>query len=173
MPTNIQLIAQIQSLDPSYKIDGLNNAQLGSAFKGCKIKQTELIDKIKELSPDVKVEGLDLAGLQTILESVDTEENRKALADKPPAAPPKAPAKPKSKAGRVADEKKAAAVKKETVEKAVAKKAEKFPYSIKAGKSVTSKKGVLAPGDEVKAEYLGGGQKSLDALVKSGHVDKK
>lgn len=39
------------------------------------------------------------------------------------------------------------------------------PYSIAAGKSVTCKKGILAHGDEIKAEYLGGEQKALDALV--------
>lgn len=46
------------------------------------------------------------------------------------------------------------------------------PYSIAQGKSVTSKKGILEHGDEIKAEYLGGGQKALDALVKAKVVVK-
>lgn len=38
------------------------------------------------------------------------------------------------------------------------------------GKSITSKKGILKAGDEVKAEYFAGGQKDLDALIKLGCV---
>ena len=51
-------------------------------------------------------------------------------------------------------------------------KAAPHPYSIAQGKSVTCKKGVLAHGDEIKAEHLGGGQESLDALVQSNVVIK-
>jgi len=39
------------------------------------------------------------------------------------------------------------------------------PYSIAEGRSVTSKKGVLGPGDEVRPEWLGGGQKAFDSLL--------
>ncbi len=46
------------------------------------------------------------------------------------------------------------------------------PYSIAEGKSVTCKKGILSHGDEIKADYLGGGQDALDALVKSKVVVK-
>lgn len=46
------------------------------------------------------------------------------------------------------------------------------PYSIAQGKAVTCIKGMLEHGDEIKAEYLGGGQDALDALVKSKVVVK-
>ena len=40
------------------------------------------------------------------------------------------------------------------------------------GKAITSKRGILADGDEIKAEYLAGGEESLEYLVKSGYVGK-
>ena len=45
-------------------------------------------------------------------------------------------------------------------------------YSIAKGKSITSKKGILGPSDEVKADFLIGGDATLQKLVKSGHVVK-
>lgn len=44
------------------------------------------------------------------------------------------------------------------------------PYTIAKGKSVTSKKGILGEGKEVKVEFLAGGKDSLDALVRAGFV---
>ncbi len=46
----------------------------------------------------------------------------------------------------------------------------KPPYYIADGKSVACKKGVLAEGKEIKAEYLGGGKEALKSLVKIGAV---
>jgi hypothetical protein len=48
------------------------------------------------------------------------------------------------------------------------------PFYVAPGKSLTSKKGILSgdTADEVKAEFLTGGKKALDAFVKSGHVLK-
>jgi hypothetical protein len=43
---------------------------------------------------------------------------------------------------------------------------------VASGKSITSRRGILAPGDEIKAEDLSGGKESLDKFVKSGHVVK-
>jgi hypothetical protein len=54
---------------------------------------------------------------------------------------------------------------------AEAEEAEKRPeFYIAGGKSVTCIKGSLAPGDEIKADWLGGGLDSLRSLVKSGIV---
>ena len=47
-------------------------------------------------------------------------------------------------------------------------------YVIAGGRAITSRKGILsgdAP-DEVKPEYLAGGQKAFDKFVKSGHIVK-
>ena len=44
-------------------------------------------------------------------------------------------------------------------------------YRIVEGKAVTSKRGILGPGVEVKVEYLTGGAKSLAELVAAGYVE--
>lgn len=44
------------------------------------------------------------------------------------------------------------------------------PFTVADGKAITSMRGILAEGDEVKAEYLTGGQESLEALVDAKHV---
>lgn len=49
---------------------------------------------------------------------------------------------------------------------------EPAPFTIAEGKALTSKKGILGPGDEVKPEYLPGGQDTIDKFVKSGHIVK-
>lgn len=48
-----------------------------------------------------------------------------------------------------------------------------FPYSIAPGSAITSKRGVLGPGDEVKASDLPGGRESLDQHVAAGRVIKR
>jgi hypothetical protein len=45
-------------------------------------------------------------------------------------------------------------------------------YKVAEGKALTSKKGILGPGSEVKAEDLPGGDEALQGLVKSKHVVK-
>lgn len=52
------------------------------------------------------------------------------------------------------------------------KEVKKPPYSVAPGHSVTTKRGMINENDEIKAEYLGGGKTSLEALVKAGHVVK-
>lgn len=52
--------------------------------------------------------------------------------------------------------------------------AKKPEYYVAPRKSLTSKKGILSGDteDEVRAEYLAGGDGALQAFVKSGHVRK-
>lgn len=45
-------------------------------------------------------------------------------------------------------------------------------YTVAAGHAVTCKKGTLNEGDEIKAEYLGGGEDSLTALIDNEVVIK-
>ncbi len=45
-------------------------------------------------------------------------------------------------------------------------------FHVIAGKAITTKRGILADGDEIKAEDLAGGKESLEAFVKSGYVGK-
>jgi len=66
----------------------------------------------------------------------------------------------------------AADVKAETQAKKENVEVKRPPFYIAENKSITSKKGTLNEGDEVKAEYLGGGKQSLDAHIKAGNVLK-
>ena len=67
---------------------------------------------------------------------------------------------------------KAAAKAKEEADEAKAKEGKKPPFSVASGKAITSKRGILSDGDEIKADDLAGGKEALDAFVKSGHVAK-
>jgi hypothetical protein len=46
-------------------------------------------------------------------------------------------------------------------------------FYIAAGKAITSKRGILSDGDEIKVGDLPDGLKALKTFVKSGHVVKK
>lgn len=46
------------------------------------------------------------------------------------------------------------------------------PYTVAEGKSLTTKRGILANGQEITAKDLAGGQACLDLLVKKSFVDK-
>jgi len=43
-------------------------------------------------------------------------------------------------------------------------------FHMAPGKAITSKKGILAEGDEVKAEYFNGGEATLKHFVKAGYI---
>ena len=45
-------------------------------------------------------------------------------------------------------------------------------YVIADGLSITSKRGILGPGAEIKAGWLAGGKHSFDSLLKGGHIKK-
>lgn len=120
----------------------------------------DLIKSIAELSealgkdaPDT--EGKSNAELANIASALKAEK-KKADEDTTPGAA----------ANAAADAKKDAAAEKE---KAAAKKPK---HSVAERKAVTSKRGILSDGDEIKAEYLPGGEDTLKALIKSGHVVK-
>ena len=58
-------------------------------------------------------------------------------------------------------------------QKAKATKVEKKPpFYVMKGKAITSKRGILADGDEIKAGDLAGGQEALDDFVETGHIGK-
>ena len=58
--------------------------------------------------------------------------------------------------------------------KANKKPGKKPPFYVAPRKALTSKKGILSGDteDEVKAEYLSGGESALKAFIESGHVLK-
>jgi hypothetical protein len=51
-------------------------------------------------------------------------------------------------------------------------KVKRPPYYISDGKSLTTKKGILGPGDEVKIEYLIDGRDGLKRHVENGVITK-
>jgi len=106
----------------------------------------DLIKSIAALNPDVETEGLNNAQLFATLKSLK-------LVDTPAALPSDINDGPADD-GREP----------EAAEEVTA------IYHVKMGKALTSKRGILSDGDEIKAEYLPGGQEAIDAFVISGHV---
>jgi len=49
-------------------------------------------------------------------------------------------------------------------------KPEPVVFRMAPGKAITSRKGILAAGDEVKAEYLNGGLTAIKSFVKAGYI---
>lgn len=139
----------------------------------------ELAGQLGRTETDINLDQNN-AGLLELVKSLRIEVN--ALPPAAPAAPaapgtdtppetPAEPAKaetpgdPNAGAEDAADAKKAA-----TAEKAKPKK--KPPFTVAKGKSITTKRGILADGEEIKAEDLGGGQESINDFVNSGMIDK-
>lgn len=60
--------------------------------------------------------------------------------------------------------------KKEEVE--IPKEEKVFAYAVAAGKSLTTRKGIIGPGQEIKAEHVSGGMDTIEKFVKSGHIVK-
>ena len=44
------------------------------------------------------------------------------------------------------------------------------PYTVAKGKAITSKRGILSDGDEVRASDFAGGDEAFAALCKKGHI---
>jgi len=119
----------------------------------------EAIKLAEELGLEVETEGLNnekLAALVSDLKAKKKDAERETLADK-----------------AEDDAAAAAALAKLEVDEAKEEEAaKKPPFYVKEGKAVTSKRGILSDGDEIKADDLAGGKAALDAFVKSGHVVK-
>lgn len=121
---------------------------------------TEEANKLAaELGLEVETEGLNnekLAALVSDLKAKKKDAERETLADKAEDDAAAAAALAKLEAGEVKAE----------------KEDKKPPFYVKEGKAVTSKRGILSDGAEIKADDLAGGKEALDAFVKSGHVVK-
>lgn len=110
-----------------------------------------LISKIVELNKEAETEGLNNIQLTAM---------HKELQAATPQDEPSADDAEEKKA----EEKALAKVKKIVVELP--------PFYIAEGKALTSKKGILGPGDEAKAEFFPRGQEAIDLFVKTGHILK-
>lgn len=117
----------------------------------------DLVKAIADISAELEkdapeTEGKNNGELANILSALKAEK-KEADKDLTPDAAAKAAAEAKAKA-----------------DEAKAKADEKPPFFVMPGKCLTSKRGLLADGDEIKADDLAGGKEALDDFVKSGHV---
>jgi hypothetical protein len=103
----------------------------------------KLTEQIKELDSEAITEGLNNKQLSALLLDLKTPKLADADAD--------------AQVKAVAEQVKAATP-------------TKPPYIVELGKSVTSKKGIRDQGQEIKPEWLGGGNDALLALIESGYV---
>lgn len=66
----------------------------------------------------------------------------------------------------------AALLAKKQAEEAAAEEDELPEFYISKGKAITSRRGILADGDEITVKDLIGGEKAIKAFIKSGHISK-
>ena len=146
MASNKELIDQIKAINPEAQTDGLKNAEL-----------LELLKTTKESveSPTEGVSPVQVADVQKVAEA---DAAAKAQAEADAAAKAQAEADAAAKAQAEAD----AAEPTEPV------------YVVAEGASITSKKGILGPGSEVKAQYFAhNGEEILNSLLDRGLVEVK
>lgn len=147
MPTNEKLIEDILVLDPNAEVEGLTNPKLVAL-----LKQLRASDKSTAQSKSVGIQlGAPLeedAPASTTLEPeptptvVDPEPEK--LAEPIPSADKEEPTPAAAEPTKV--------------------------LSVAEGKAITSKRGVLGPGEEVRAEYFVGGEETLQSLKKQGMI---
>ena len=146
MPTNEKLIESIKEIDENFDHEGQSNADMVAVLKWLRLKQS-----ILALDENADIEDKDVDELTAMLEELKPE-----------------PGDPASEAV----EAKAAAKKLKEENAAKKKAAKKPPYTVANGKSITTKRGIIAEGDEIKAADLAGGTKAITDFVESGHIDK-
>lgn len=59
------------------------------------------------------------------------------------------------------------------IKKPVEKKSvKKPPFYMLQGKALTTKKGILSDGDEIKPEWVHGGKETIENFIRSGYIGK-
>ena len=127
------------------------------------MNKENLIKAIGEAATDKGVDipvtdGLSNSKLEEVLEGLKS--------DAPP--PPENGAEAAELARKEAEEQR----EKDDAEAAELVEKNKPEYQVAPGKAITCKKGIVADGDEVKAEYFIDGDKAVKRFVKSGHIIK-
>ena len=144
MPTNEKLTEDILELDPEAKVEGLTNPKLATLLKELRAK-TYVASKQPEIEKSAEV-GAKLIDVLTQGKGLQL------------VAPPEEDApEPKVEEPKVEEPKPAAAEPTNV-------------HRVAEGKSITSKRGVLGPGDEVRPEYFVGGESVLADLIEKGLV---
>lgn len=184
MPSNKQYKEQAEKLAAELGVeittDGLNNEQLGDLVSDLKAKARDA-----ELDTQADNQGTDgpvaLLGSDQFENSYEIGGGDVPLGDLVGAAYEKSgltvyqwnELSAEDRDARIGEELAGRINQAEHAKVEAAAKEEKLPpFSVASGKSITSRRGILAPGDEIKADDLAGGKDALDAFVKSGHVVK-
>lgn len=183
--TNAELVKLVAGLR--------ERADLAATAAGAAGATAGLVAQVKGLADTlgapVETEGVSDEGLRELIASlrVGVDEAAKAAAvdDEAAAAIEGAaeneaaksqPKRDAEAAEKEAAEKEAADAKAAEETKAAAdKKApqEGSSFYLLPGKAITSKRGILGPGDAVTASDLSGGQETLDVRIESGHIGRR
>lgn len=157
MPTNEKLIEDILALDPNAEVEGLTNPKLVALLKQLRAKQY-----VASKQPEIEKTAGVAAGLIDVLTQgkglqlgAPIEEDAPASTALEPEPTPTV-VEPTPSAG------------KEEPTPTVAEPTKVL--NVAEGKAITSKRGVLGPGEEVRAEYFVGGEETLQSLKKQGMI---
>lgn len=158
MPTNEKLIEDILALDPNAEVEGLTNPKLVALLKQLRAKQY-VATKQPEIEKTAKV----AAGLIDVL-----TQGKGLQLGAPPEddAPEPTPTVVEPEPEKLADPIPSADKEEPTPTASEPTKV----LSVVEGSSITSKRGVLGPGEEVRAEYFVGGEETIRSLKKQGLI---
>ena len=161
MPTNKELIDDILALDPHAEVEGLTNPKLAALLKETRAKKyAELKRPEIEKAAAVGAKLFDLMSQGNGLNlSAPADTSDKNNETETPAVGADLdlidPSDISDKGSEIET-----LVKPETVK----------TLHVSSGRAITSMRGVLGPGAEVKAEYFAGGEETLKDLVEKGYV---
>ena len=151
MPSNKELTDDILALDPEAKVEGLTNPKLATLLKQL---------RAAEKTTDTDIAPKKSTGFDLIAPAETDPPTTTAAVDQstpePKVEEPKVE-EPKVEEPKVEEPKPAAAEPTNV-------------HRVAEGKSITSKRGVLGPGDEVRPEYFVGGESVLADLIEKGLV---
>lgn len=190
MPSNKELLASIkeasEKLGLSVKTADANNKALCDILSDLKAKQRDLDlnteadkaesekkaeEKIKERKAELLKVGAVLEGDHFVI--LDTKVFEKDLLEPTDEEwDDFIEALSKDVAEKEAEEKSEKEAE-EKAEKEAANTPKELKYYVCKGKAITTKRGILADGEEIKPSDVTQGEKVLEKFVKTGHVEKK
>ena len=127
---------------------------------------------IESIETEAKAKGVDVPVTEG-KNNADLIAILKELKTPTPPAPAKDDDDPDAEAAAAAKAEAAAAAKAEAdaLDKVEAP-VKRPPFYIKDGKAITTKRGILADGDEITAKDLAGGKDAINKFIKTGHIGK-
>jgi len=166
MPSNKDLKNEIQLISEKLELEidtnGLNNRQLVETLSDLKAKERDMeletqADSAAAKEPEAK-----------------EPEAKEPEAKEPEAKEPEAK-EPEAKEPEAKEpEAKEPEAKEPEAKEPEAKELKKaLKIYVKKGKAITTKRGILSDGDEIKESDIHNGEKELERLLKSGYLEKK